>query len=241
MVAYYLRMIRTTPTSTPSFPPSSQDPQGSISDLVAENPAIKEMAHVTAGKKAVSVDAFLDYINRYGFSILHKEALSSLASITEPHRGRVVSVFTGRGYPEAQMVAAGMDVIGFDREVRSRRWLFDTHEGPQGLGWERFADRALFMSFPEGGSGRERGPRAIVDRYLAAGGRTVILVAEARPTQHAIKCDNALLERLNEGTMIARVELPKWPIIEAFIGYGHAHHTFEPVLTAFSFSPRLAK
>jgi hypothetical protein len=243
VVAYYLGMTRTTPTTVKpspiqSFPPSSQDPQVSISQLIGGNPGLEEMRQVTAGNKTVRTDAFLDCINRYGFSVLHQEALSALSSITEPHRGKVVSVFTGRGYAEAQMVAAGMDVIGFDRKVPERRWLLDTHEGPHGLSWNRLADRALFMSFPEGAKGSKGIPCEIVDSYLAAGGRTVILVAEAHPTQHAIKCDGALIERLKEGECISRIELPKWPVVDAFVGYGHSYHTFEPVLTAYRFTRR---
>jgi hypothetical protein len=226
-------------SSTLSFPPASQDPQVSISQLIAGNPGLEEIQKIISERKTVSTDAFLDCINRYGFSVLNKEALSALSAITEPHQGKVVSVFTGRGYAEAQMVAAGMDVIGFDKEVRDRRWLLDTHEGPHGLSWDRFADRALFMSFPEGATGSKGAPCEIVERYLAAGGRTVILVAEAHPTQHAIKCDGALIERLKVGECISRVELPKWPVVQAFLGYGHSYHTFEPVLTAYRFSPRL--
>ncbi len=235
------RMTRITPNTKQSDTTTSaalpcRDPQVAMSHLVAANPALEEMVQATAGKKTVSVDPFLESINRYGFSILNNDALSALTKMTQPHQGKVVSVFTGRGYAEAQMVAAGMDVIGFDKEVRSRRWLLDTHKGPQGISWDRFADRALFMSFPECTKGQKGFACDVVAQYLAAGGTTVFLVAEARPTEHAIKCDGALIKRLNEGERIARIELPKWPVIEAFVGYGHVHNTFEPVLTAYRFS-----
>ena len=179
---------------------------------------------------------FLTSVDRYGFSFLDSAALRELSLITEPHGGKVVSVFTGLGYPEAQMVAKGMDVIGFDKNVPKERWLLDTHEGPKGLSWKRFADRALFMSFPESPGESKSVSCDVVDKYLAAGGSTVVIITEARPTQHAIKTESALLKKLEEGELIAEVALPKWPAISTFTGYGHVHSTFEPVLKAYSFS-----
>ncbi len=240
-LAYYPWMIQTPPTSTtftlrPLAAQPSRDPQETISQLIAGNPALEEMITVTNGQRFIAAQPFVESISRYGFSMLNESALGAVAKVTEAHQGRVVSVFTGRGYAEAQMVAAGLEVIGFDREVPSKRWLLDTHQGPHGISWKRFADRALFMSFPDVTKEGTSVPRGIVDRYLAAGGSTVILIAEAHPTEHAIKCDRALIERLQEGECVARIELPKWPVIEAFIGYGHVHHSFEPVLTAYRFT-----
>jgi hypothetical protein len=225
--------VSSTPRTTQTL---GEDPQAEISRTIASNPALQHFNQGTSGQPWIDGAPFLKSVERFGYSFLDSTALRELSLITEPHGGKVVSVFTGLGYPEAQMVAKGMDVIGFDKDVPAKRWLLDTHEGPKGLSWKRFADRALFMSFPESPVESKSVACDVVDKYLAAGGSTVVIITEARPTQHAIKCEAALLRKLEQGELIAEVALPKWPAITIFTGYGHVHSTFEPVLKAYSFA-----
>lgn len=218
----------------------TEDPQVKVSRIIANNPALEHFNSVASAQPWIEGAPFIKSVERFGYAFLTSEALREISLITNPHNGKVVSVFTGLGYAEAQMVAKGMDVIGFDRQVPELRWLLDTHEGPKGISWKRFADRALFMSFPDVSAGDKSFPVEVVEKYLAAGGSTVILITEARPTAHAIKCDAALLKKLEEGELITEVPLTKWPAISSFTGYGHVYSTFEPVLKAYSFPRKSA-
>lgn len=214
---------------------ATRDPQDALSSTLACEPALREMRELTKGRASVGGDAFVRFVERFGYSFLTDQALEAVDRVTRPHGSRILSAFTGLGYAEAQMVAAGMNVIGFDRVVKPVRWLLDTHEVIDSIPFKRFGDRALFMSFPEISKGPTSSTTEIVNNYLAEGGSTVILISEARPTAHAIKTDVALLQRLRGGECIEEVALPKWPAVTAFTGYGHVHSTFEPVLRAYRF------
>jgi hypothetical protein len=169
--------------------------------------------------------------------MLNEEALGLVRDVTVPHQHKVLSLFTGLGYAEAQMVARGMEVIGFDRRISGERWLLDVHEGPGDMSFDRLRDRALFLSFPDP-TKREYGasaPVSFINRYLEAGGTTVITINEARPRVHAIKCDQELLDFLTQGRCVGEVALPEWPTVMCFTGYGHTHHDFRPVLKVHQF------
>jgi hypothetical protein len=183
---------------------------------------------------------FVGHVDVYGYSILNDQALEALKAVTKPMGHRIVSVCTGLGYAEAQMVASGMEVTGFDKRVPATRWLLDTHDSSQGIPLSRFSDRALFISFPEPTRGAAAGgpsfPVEVIKDFIRAGGSTVIVISEARPTGHAIKCDQALVDFLGTATPIGKeIALPAWPVVSCFTGYGHSYHTFEPVLKAYRF------
>lgn len=230
--------------STATSKDSDVDPQVAISASVACDPASANMKRIVDEARGdrrsfVNGSDFVGHIDVYGFSILNEQALESLKTVTEPMGHRIVSVCTGLGYAEAQMVASGMEVTGFDKRVPATRWLLDTHDTSEGMPVSRFSDRALFISFPEPTKGANSGgasfPVEVMREFIEAGGTTVIVITEARPTEHAIKCDRAVVEFLREGTCVAEVVLPAWPVVSCFTGYGHSHHTFEPVLKAYRF------
>jgi hypothetical protein len=231
-------MSRHQPPATAS--PAAQaarDPQDLISARILENPALTSRDALINGKPWVDVTPFCNHVHTYGYAILNQDALGLIHNVTVPHGHKVLSLFTGLGYAEAQMIAQGMDVIGFDREVLKERWLLDTHQGPGEMSLSRFSDRALFLSFPDptkkenGGSA----PVSFIDRFLNAGGSTVITINEARPRAHGIKCDQELLDRLAQGTCVGEISLPAWPTVMCFVGRGHAHNDFQPVLKVHQF------
>jgi hypothetical protein len=223
---------------------AATDPQTAISATITENPALQSLEKIVKesiakrGYEYINGSDFAGHVERYGFSMLSPEALQILKDVTAPVGHRVVSVCTGLGYSEAQMVAAGIEVIGFDRRVPDARWLLDTHDSSQGLPLARFSDRALFISFPDPTKKAREGepsfPVQVIKDFVKVGGSIVIVVTEARPTQHAIRCDQELVDLLAKGGhRIAEVALPKWPTVSTFTGYGHSYHTFEPVLKAY--------
>ena len=223
---------------------AATDPQAAISATITENPALQSRDKIVQesfakrGDKYVNASDFADHVDRYGFYMLNPEALEALKAVTAPVGHRVVSVCTGLGYSEAQMVAAGMSVIGFDKNVPANRWLLDTHDSSQGLPLAHFSDRALLISFPDPTKRAHEDepsfPVQVIQDFVNAGGSLVIVITEARPTQHAIRCDQELVELLaKDGRCIAEVALPKWPTVSTFLGYGHTYHTFEPVLKAY--------
>ena len=234
--------------STATSKDSDVDPQVAISVSVGIDPASANIKRIIddarkAQRSWVNGSDFVDHVDVYGFSILNDKALEALKAVTEPMGHRVLSVCTGLGYAEAQMVASGMEVTGFDKRVPATRWLLDTHDSSAGIPYSRFSDRALFISFPEPTKGASAGgasfPVEVIKDFIKAGGSTVIVITEARATGHAIKCDRALVEFLETGTRIGEeVALTPWPVVTCFTGYGHTYHTFEPVLKAYRFSPK---
>jgi hypothetical protein len=229
--------IQPCSVSRPSTSGVSQDPQDQISLRVAENPALANKAAITSGRTWIEGEPFRQHVYTYGYAILNDDALALTREVTASVGHKVLSLFTGLGYAEAQMVARGMDVIGFEREVPENRWLRNTHEGPGEMSFSRFGDRALFLSFPDptkrdiGGSA----PVSFINRFLEAGGSTVITINEARPREHAIKCDQALIELLGQGRCVGEVALPAWPAVMCFVGRGNTHSDFRPVLTVHQF------
>lgn len=217
--------------------PGSHDPQASISSRIATNPALLSRDTLTEGKRWIEASAFCKHVDTFGYAMLNDTALALVRAVTAPHQHKVLSLFTGLGYAEAQMVARGMEVIGFDRRISGERWLLDVHEGPGDMSFDRFRDRALFLSFPDP-TKRAYGasaPVSFINRYLEAGGATVITINEQRPRAHAIKCDQELLDRLNQGRCVGEVALPEWPTVMCFVGHGHTHHDFRPVLKVHQF------
>jgi hypothetical protein len=135
------------------------------------------------------------------------------------------------------MVAQGMDVLGFDREVSPNRWLLNTYPGPGEMDFTRFRERALFISFPDP-TKKEFGrsaPVSFIERFLAAGGSTVITINEERPREHAIQCDQELVDFLERGRCTHQVPLRPWPAVMSFVGRGHRHNDFRPVLKVHGF------
>jgi hypothetical protein len=225
------------PSALPEASSVSGDPQAAISAQIAVNPALVSRDALKDGKRWIEASAFCAHVDRFGFAILNDEALGLVRDVTAPHQHKVLSLFTGLGYAEAQMVAKGMEVIGFDRRISGERWLLDVHEGPGDMSFDRFSDRALFLSFPDP-TKKEYGasaPVSFINRYVEAGGRTVITINEARPRVHAIKCDQELLDLLNQGRCVGEVALPEWPTVMCFTGHGHTHHDFRPVLKVHQF------
>lgn len=225
------------PSLLPEASSVSRDPQAAISAQIAENPALVSRDTLREGVQWIEASAFCAHVNKFGYAILNDEALALVREVTIPYQHKVISLFTGLGYAEAQMVAKGMEVIGFDRQISEQRWLLDVHQGPGDMSFDRFSDRALFLSFPDptkrqyGGSA----PVSFIKRYLEAGGSTVITINEARPRVHAIKCDQELLDLLNQGRLVGEVTLPEWPTVMCFVGYGHTYHDFRPVLKVHQF------
>jgi hypothetical protein len=221
----------------PDISTGSRDPQTIISAWIAMNPALLSRDTLKGGKSWIDASAFCNHVNTFGYAILNDTALELVRDLTAPHQYKVLSLFTGLGYAEAQMVARGMKVIGFDRRIPAKPWLLDVHEGPGDMSFNRFHDRALFLSFPDP-TKKEYGasaPVSFISRYLEAGGTTVITINEARPRVHAIKCDQELLDLLNQGRCVGEVALPKWPTVMCFTGRGHTHHDFRPVLKVHQF------
>jgi hypothetical protein len=189
------------------------------------------------GRTWIEASAFAAHVDKFGYAILNDDALALVRDVTATSQHKVLSLFTGLGYAEAQMVAKGMEVVGFDRRISGERWLLDVHEGPGDMRFDRFSDRALFLSFPDP-TKKEYGasaPVSFINRYLEAGGSTVITINEARPLSHAIKCDQELLELLSQGNLVGEMALPEWPTVMCFVGYGHVHHDFRPVLKIHQF------
>ena len=228
------------PNLTPA-PSLSRDPQEAISARVASNPAEQNMKGILEGLPPreywVKTAAFHHHVHAYGWAFLDTKAIEAVHAHTAPHGHKVLSLFTGLGYAEAQMVARGMDVVGFDREVLKDRWLLDTHEGPGAMDFSRFADRALFLSFPDPTKASMAGsaPVSFIERFLAAGGSTVITINEERPRSHPIQCDQALLDLLARGTCKEVVQLPAWPTVECF-AMMRGPGDFRPVLKVHQFA-----
>lgn len=229
-----------TRTSIPSL-----DPQDRINQRVEQNPALANMTSLTEGRSYVDVTPFCAHVDRYGYAILNDAALSLVLAATAPHGHKVLSLFTGLGYAEAQMAARGIDVIGFDRTVHQGRWLLNTHEGPGEMNFDRLSDRALFLSFPDP-TKREYGgsaPASFIKRYLEAGGSTVITINEARARKedgsrgHAITCDQEMIDLLAQGRSGVgdTIPLPAWPTVMCFVGRGHLFNDFRPVLKVHRF------
>ena len=228
------------PNLTPA-PSTSRDPQEAISARIASNPAYEKMDGIIKGlpphEYLVKLAVFDHHVHTYGWAFLDSTALEAVHAHTAPHGHKVLSLFTGLGYAEAQMVAKGMDVVGFDREVLKDRWLLDTHEGPGDMDFSRFADRALFLSFPDptkagmGGSA----PVTFIERFLTAGGSTVITINEERPRSHPIQCDQELLDLLARGACREVVQLPAWPTVECF-AMMRGPGDFRPVLKVHQFA-----
>jgi hypothetical protein len=228
------------PNLTPA-PSTSRDPQEAISTRIASNPAEHNMKGILEGLPLreywVKTEAFHHHVHAFGWAFLDTKAIEAVHAHTAPHGHKVLSLFTGLGYAEAQMVARGMDVVGFDREVHKDRWLLDTHEGPGETDFSRFADRALFLSFPDptkesiGGSA----PVAFIERFLAAGGSSVITINEERPRFHPIQCDQELLDLLARRTCKEVVPLPAWPTVECF-ALMRGPGDFRPVLKVHQFA-----
>jgi len=221
----------------------SHDPQHLISSRIAGNPALLSRNDLVKDRSWVEADPFRDHVQKYGYAILHDDALALIRACTEPHAHKVLSLFTGLGYAEAQMVSQGLEVIGFDRMVMKERWLLDTHEGPGEMSFERFADRALFLSFPDPTTkdcGRSE-PVSFVNRFIEAGGSTVITINENRPREHGIRCDQELLDLLKQGQCLGEVALPAWPTVMCFVGRGHTHSDFQPVLQVHRLAGDLRK
>ena len=192
------------------------------------------MLSITKDKTWVEARPFCDHAARYGLGMLNQPAIELIRELTAPRGHRLVSVFTGLGYAEAQLASQGMDVIGFDKEVHANRWLEGVYKGPAGQKLSRFADRALFMSFPDRNEGRAS-PAAVLREYLAAEGDLVLVVTEQREHLHAFGCDKAFFDSFRGARCLETIELPAWPELVALSAARYQYSDFKPVLRAYLF------
>lgn len=198
------------------------------------NPARDSMLALTKGKSWVEAGPFYDHAARYGLGMLSQSAIEFIKDLTAPRGHRLVSVFTGLGYAEAQLAAQGMDVVGFDRVVSPSRWLERVYKGPAGQKMSRFADRALFLSFPDRNEG-DSYPAAVVRNYRAAEGNLVFVLTEEREHLHAFGCDKAFFDAFQGARCLEVLSLPRWPNLELLFTARLQHSTFKPVLKTYLF------
>jgi hypothetical protein len=214
--------------------------QEKISALIANNPAQESMKAIMRDHNWVDALPFVGHINRFGFSFLTPEAVDTVMRVTEVVGGRILSVFSGLGYAEAQLAAQGADVVGFDQKVVTDRWLRDIEEGPSGLDYSRYADRALFLSFPGRPRTNDSMPTQVVERFLAGGGEIVIVVGDRREHKHVFGSDASLYEKLGEAKCIETVPLPAWAplVVLTQRRVPERDATLEPVLKVYQYPPR---
>ena len=201
---------------------------------VTSNPARKSMLALTKDRSWVEASPFYNHVARYGLGMLSQPAIELIQDLTAPRGHRLVSVFTGLGYAEAQLAAQGMDVVGFDREVHPNRWLESVYKGPAGQKLSRFAARALFLSFPDRNEG-DSYPAAVVRNYRAAEGNLVFVITEEREHRHAFGCDKAFFDSLQGARCLPSLSLPSWPDLVSLSAARHQYSTFKPVLKTYIF------
>jgi hypothetical protein len=214
--------------------------QERISAFIANNPAHESMKAISADHSWVDALPFAGHINRFGFSFLTPEAVDTVMRVTEVVGGRILSVFSGLGYAEAQLAARGADVVGFDQKVITDRWLRDIKEGPSGLDYSRYSDRALFLSFPGRPETNDSLPAQVVERFLAAGGETVIVVGDRREHKHYFGSDESFYKKLGEAKCIETVPLPVWAplVVLTWRRVSERDATLEPELNVYQYPSR---
>lgn len=234
------RMTHTAVTGELRIPSLGEMSQERISGLIAENPALESMRALALDKPWVDTLDFVGHRERFGWSFLTSEAIEAVMRATEGIGNRIVSVFSGKGYSEAQLVAQGADVVGFEPMVLTDRWLKDVREGSTWVDYTQFSDRALFMSFP-GRPGRNPAlPAEVIERFLAAGGELVITIGDRRDSRHVFGSHQSLYDKLADARCIEEVDLPKWPplVLLTQMRISEKDATLEPVLRVHQFRQR---
>lgn len=234
------RITHTAVTGELRIPSLGEMSQERISGLVALNPALESMKVLTQDQPWVDTLSFIGHRERFGWSCLTPEAIEAVMRSTQGVGHRLVSVFTGKGYAEAQLVAQGAAVVGFEPMVLTDRWLRDVKEGPNWVDYTNYADRALFMSFP----GRPRNnpalPAAVIERFRGAGGELVVTVGDRRDSRHVFGSDQSFYSQLADARCIEEVDLPKWPplVLLTQMRVSDSDATLEPVLRVHQFPHR---
>jgi hypothetical protein len=224
-----------TIVSTSIALPAVDAVQERLNTLRDSNPALDAMTALTGGVSAVSPERLSAHVDRYGLSALTDAAIDKVIKVTAPFEYRLLSIFTGLGYSEAQLAARGIDVVGFDRCVSPDRWLPTIHSGPTPDSIAQHADRPLFVSFPDWDKSGDSFAASMLQHYKRSGGRLLIVISDSREHQHAFGCHREFFDAAKTGECVTRMELPAWPTLETLVVGRRAPVDFQPTLWVYRF------
>jgi hypothetical protein len=227
---------------TPSIPetarlvvPAVDSVSERMETLKLSNPALDALRALTTGVSSISPERFSAHVDRFGLSALTSTAIDEIFKVTAPFADRLLSIFTGLGYSEAQLAARGMDVVGFDRFISPHRWLPSIHEGPTVDRVAVYADRPLFVSFPDWDASGESIAVNMLQAYKQSGGSILITISDSREDQHAFGCHREFFEEAKTGACVTRVDLPGWPTLQTLLVARRAPSDFRPTLWVYRF------
>ena len=221
----------------PSASASSRMEDGRLAGLCLKhlNPALDSYMAITQGQRWVSGEAFAHHVDRFGLSFLTEEGKEQIFSLTAPFAHKLLSVFTGLCYSEAQLAALGMDVIGFDKNQDPRRWLVDVRSGPSMSDIRDLSDRPLFLSFPDRGPAEEPFATKVVNEYREAGGKLLFVISDASEEQHAFGSTKCFFQAASRGEQVLSLALMAWSGIESLVACRVGSPEFKPTLKAYRF------
>lgn len=199
------------------------------------DPALDSFTAVTTGRQWVSGSDFANHVERFGLSFLTQDAIQQIGHVTAGCGNKILSVFTGLGYSEAQLAAHGMDVVGFDQEVSERRWLTDLRQGPTLDEVRAFSTRALFLSFPDRVPHGDPFAPKVAQSYVEAGGKLILVITDQTEERHSLGCTRSFFDTVSQGSNLFSLPLLAWPAIESLVAARKGSAELRPVLRAYRF------